>query len=306
MLTSLCREYYQFMLCQGVLGGLMNGLVYTPAVSIIGHYFHRRRAIAMAIASSGSSLGGVIFPIMLTRMLYHTSIGFGWSVRVVGFMVIGLALTASLTIAPRIAPRHGTLLLPRAFKNPSYSFQVAEMFFVFLGFMTPMFYLPTYSRQHGMGRDISFYTLAILNGTSLFGRLLSGHFAPFLGRFNLLIFSSAVASILVFSWIRIKSSAAIIVFAALYGFPSGAIVALMPTALALVAPEPNQIGTYIGMALGFYSIASLVGTPITGALISHYGGYDQAFIFSGVVLIFGAFLLTCARFCFAKKGEIAV
>lgn len=77
MLTSLCTEYYQFLLCQGILGGLMNGLVYTPAISIIGHYFHRRRALAMGIASSRSSLGGVLFPIMLDRMLFHTSIGFG-------------------------------------------------------------------------------------------------------------------------------------------------------------------------------------------------------------------------------------
>lgn len=175
------------------------------------------------------------------------------------------------------------------------------MFFVTLGLMTPLFYLPSYAQDHGMSRDLSFYTLAILNATSLFGRLLSGHFAHTLGRFNLLIFSSVIASILVFCWMRITSTAAIIVFSALYGFPSGSIVALMPVALALVAPEPGQIGTYIGMALGFYGIAALVGTPITGALISHYGGYEQAMIFSGVVLLVGASLLLFARYAFAKN-----
>jgi MFS family permease len=284
----------------------MNGLVYTPAISIIGQYFHRRRALAMGIASSGSSLGGVIFPVMLDRMLYHNSIGFGWSVRVVGFLVLALAMVASLTIVPRVAPRHGPLFLHRAFTRPAYSFQVAGMFFVNLGLMTPMFYLPTYSRTQGMGRDLSFYTLAILNATSLFGRVLSGHYAPHVGRFNLLIFSSVVAAVLVFCWMRIKSNAAILVFSALYGLPSGSIVALMPTTLALVAPEPNQIGTYIGMALGVYSIAALIGTPITGTLISHYHGYDQAIIFSGVMLIAGAFILVWARFAFAKKSEWAV
>lgn len=28
MMTSLCKEYYQFMLCQGVLGGIAMGMVY--------------------------------------------------------------------------------------------------------------------------------------------------------------------------------------------------------------------------------------------------------------------------------------
>lgn len=121
MLTSLCDEYYQFMLCQGVLGGIMNGLVYAPEVSVIGQYFHRRRALAMGIASSGSSLGGVIFPIMLTRLLYHTSVGFGWSVRIVGFMVLGLALVASFTIVPRMTPHRGPLFLHNAFNNAAYS-----------------------------------------------------------------------------------------------------------------------------------------------------------------------------------------
>ncbi|KAI9827424.1 MAG: hypothetical protein M1819_006965 [Sarea resinae] len=306
MLTSLCKEYYQYLLCQGILAGITNGLVYTPAVSIIGQYFHRRRALAMGIASTGSSLGGVIFPVMLIRMLFHTSIGFGWSVRVVGFLVLGLVLVAALTVIPRIAPRHGPLILYRAFEDPAYSFQVAGLSFVFLGLMTPMFYLPSYSRQHGMSQDLSFYTLAILNATSLFGRLLSGYFAQGLGRFNLVIFSSAVAAILCFCLMRINTSAAIIVFAALYGLPSGSIVAMLPTVVALVTPEPNQIGTYIGMALGVASIAGLVGTPITGALISHYGGYDQALIFSGVVMIFGASLILRARFSFAKPGEIFV
>lgn len=65
----------------------------------------------------------------------------------------------------------------------------------------------------------------------------------------------------------------------------------MPTALAMVTPEPSKIGTYIGMAFGIYGIASLVGTSVTGALISHYGGYGQAFIFSAVVILSGALLV---------------
>ena len=85
MLTS----YYQFILAQGDLG-LSNGLTYSPTVTAFNQYmyFFQKRPIAMEIASSGSSLAGVIFPIALSRMFNKSTLGFGWSVRVVGFLML--------------------------------------------------------------------------------------------------------------------------------------------------------------------------------------------------------------------------
>jgi MFS family permease len=36
MTSSLCTEYYQFILAQGVLGGITCGMIFTPVVSTIG------------------------------------------------------------------------------------------------------------------------------------------------------------------------------------------------------------------------------------------------------------------------------
>ena len=36
----------------------------------------------MGLAIAGSSIGGVVFPIALSRMLNNPKLGFGWSVRV--------------------------------------------------------------------------------------------------------------------------------------------------------------------------------------------------------------------------------
>ena len=306
MLTSICKEYYQFLLCQGILGGVTIGLLYTPAVAIIGHYFHARRPLAMAIASSGSSLGGIIFPVMLTRLLFHTNLGFGWTVRIIGFLILGMALIAGVTIVPRFPVRKGTYLLPGAFKNPTYSIQVVGVFFVCWGLMIPFFYLPTYAEDHGLSQDLSFYTICILNSGSLIGRLTTGYAAQSLGRFNILTFSSTVCGLLVLCWIAMDSTASIIVFAVLYGFFSGSIVALLPLTAAATVPHPSFIGTYIGMAFGIYSISGLTGPPIVGALVSRYGSYDQAFGFSGATLLFGAILVFFARCTLTKNGGWAV
>lgn len=301
MLTSICKKYWQFILAQGVLGGLANGLAYAPAIAVIGQYFHKRRALAMGIASSGSSLGGVIFPVMLNRIIYHTSLGFGWAVRIVGFLVLGLCLTACVTVVPRLPPRKGRYFLLHAFKEPVYSIQVAGMFFVWWGIFTPFFFLPSYSEAKGLDLDLSIYTLAMVNSGSLVGRLMSGFAAPHLGRFNLLVMGNCFCGILVFCWLRVVSTAAICVFAVLYGIFSGFVIALFPTTIAEVCSHPTEIGSYVGMALGLYGLAGLTGTPITGAMVARYKGYDEAIIFSGSMITAGTLLTFCARCLFAKS-----
>lgn len=59
MMTSICSQYWQFLLAQGVCTGLgMSGLI-TPCVAVVPPYFSSKRALAMGIAATGSSLGQV-------------------------------------------------------------------------------------------------------------------------------------------------------------------------------------------------------------------------------------------------------
>ena len=57
MMTSLSREYYHFILAQGVLGGTACGMIFTPVVSCVGQYFTTRRAWAMGVVVSGAAVG---------------------------------------------------------------------------------------------------------------------------------------------------------------------------------------------------------------------------------------------------------
>ena len=41
---------------------LATGALYQPSISVISHYFEKRRSFAMGIATSGAALGGVIYP----------------------------------------------------------------------------------------------------------------------------------------------------------------------------------------------------------------------------------------------------
>jgi len=302
LLTSICKEYYQFMLCQGILGGLSSGLVYSPGIAVTGHYFHRKRPLVMGIAASGSALAGILVPIIIDQLLNHTTLGFGWTQRVVGFIILGFCLVASICIRPGVPPRKGQYLIPSAFKNPAFSFQVVGLFFILWGLFQPFFYLPSYAQLHGASVSLSFYLIAMLNAGSFVGRLAAGGFSVALGQFNVVVICCTACSILIFCWLRIESNAGLIIFAILYGVFSGGIIGTMISTLAQVAPHPSQIGTYIGMSFGVLAIAALTGTPITGAMISKYGGYEQAIIFSGVVALVGSAFMVCARVAYAPKA----
>lgn len=77
MVTSLCKEYYQFMLCQGILGGLGIGMLYVchlllysatfqldccttsfyPSLASVSTHFEKYRGTAVGVASAGSGIG---------------------------------------------------------------------------------------------------------------------------------------------------------------------------------------------------------------------------------------------------------
>lgn len=86
MMMSLCDKYWQLILAQGICCGLGGGALFITATSVLPSYFSKKRALAMGISASGSSLGGVMYPIVFTYV--QPVLGFGWAVRIIGFIAI--------------------------------------------------------------------------------------------------------------------------------------------------------------------------------------------------------------------------
>lgn len=79
MLTSLCQEYYQVILCQRIILGFSCGLIFAPALTVVGHYLFKKRAMA------GSPIGGIIYPVILKNLIDNPNVGFLWAQRACGF-----------------------------------------------------------------------------------------------------------------------------------------------------------------------------------------------------------------------------
>lgn len=146
-----------------------------------------------------------------------------------------------------------------------------------------------------MGTQLAFYLTSILNGASLFGRLTGGVVADKVGRFNMLCVMALVTGMLCLVWQVCKSNAAMIVFAAFYGFFSGAIVSLMSACFAQVPKDPRNIGTYMGMGMFLVAFAALAGPPMNGALVAAHHSFTQASIMSGVLILAGGMMVLVVK-----------
>ncbi|KAI9765532.1 MAG: hypothetical protein M1840_007358 [Geoglossum simile] len=301
MATSLCTKYNQFILAQGILGGMAISMIFAPAISIPGQYFSRRRAFASGIASGGAPVGGVLFPIVLNRLLGYPNLGFGWSVRVVGFIMLVLLTGASILLTEFAPRRKGQFFIPSAFKNPAYVMINVASIMAVLGLFTPIFYIGSYSVQHGTSLQFASYQISILNCMSFFGRIILGYVADKIGRYNMMSITMASTGILTFCWTSTSSVVSITVFAALFGFFSGAVTSLYPPCIAQVTQSTSDIGTYVGMGMATVSLSALAGTPINGVLVHTHHNYNQAAAFSGAALMAGACITAAARYTIKRE-----
>ncbi|KAH8650996.1 major facilitator superfamily domain-containing protein [Xylariales sp. PMI_506] len=300
MMTSLCHEYWQLMLAQGVLTGFSSGLLIFPAMTSVSQYFSKKRAAAMGLVVAGSSIGAVVFPLALSKMLNSSSLGFGWTVRISAFIMLPILGFSCAAISARLPPRTSTFFIWSAFRNTSFILLILAVFCIFIGMITPLFYLPTYAIEKGMDATLASYLVAVLNGASTFGRIIPGILADRVGRLNMLFAAALATGIIVLCWTTVTNTAGLVVYAVFFGFSSGAIVSGSSTAFTICPEDPRDIGTYMGMGMAIGSIATLIGPPSDGALLTRYGGFLQVSIFSGVMSLVGALFILATKATTAK------
>jgi len=181
--------------------------------------------------------------------------------------------------------------------EPPFALLVFGSFFIFFGIFLPFNFVILQAQAEGMSLNLSSYLLAILNAASIFGRTIPGYLGDRFGRFNVMILTTFFSAIIVLAlWLPSHSNAPIIVFAAFYGFASGAFVSMAPACIAQIS-DIREIGTRSGTMFAIVSIAALCGNPIGGALLAgEDGDFSHLQIFTGVVMMVGAVGFVASRY----------
>ena len=209
-----------------------------------------------------------MYPIMLRRLFQL--VGFAWATRISAFLCLVACGIACLTVSYRPNKHTSSWFSPKSFSDTRYLLLIVACAFISLGtsctsftlnpkltlcactgLFIPNFYIVSYSIDHNISSDVSFYVLSILNAGGVVGRILPPFLSDKFGRFNMLVpcvFLTGLSTLTL--WMFARSLPLIAIYAVTYGFFSGAFNALIMPCIAQVS-DIGEIGTRIGM---LYSI----------------------------------------------------
>ncbi len=181
-MTSLSTKYWHLFLAQGILTGLGNGLVFCPTISVASTYFSKKKSLALGLVASGTATGGLVFPVIVQQLL--PKIGFPWTVRVIGFVMLAIMAVALTFTKPRLPPRKsGPLVEWAAFTELPYAlFSIGQccvsqesgltlishigMFLILLGLYFAFYYVGPYNSTCAACTNLRTSRLAPLAATS--------------------------------------------------------------------------------------------------------------------------------------------
>ncbi|RFU74392.1 hypothetical protein TARUN_7853 [Trichoderma arundinaceum] len=296
-MTSLCTSYWQIFLAQAVCLGIGNGFTFCPALAILSQYFKKYRAFAVGLSAAGAAVGGLVYPVLINWLIFHDNFGFPWTLRIMGFIMLATYTPCLIWFKPHLPPRKtGQWTDKSAFTDVPFLFFSLSMFLNFWGLYFAFFYLGTFSRDK-IGTKEPINLLMVLNGVGIIGRILPTIVADkWCGMLNMLIPMSFSASLLVYCWAAVTSTAGLYAFAIVYGLIAAALQALFPAVATTMTPDPSRTGTRVGMILGFVSFSTLTGPAICGAIIEKQNGsYLGAQMFAASCILLGALMALAAR-----------
>ncbi|KAK0191342.1 major facilitator superfamily domain-containing protein [Armillaria mellea] len=294
-LVAECTQYWHFLLCQGFTIGLSCGMVFGPSVGIVGHWFRRRRGIAIGLMSTGASVGGTVFPI-ITRELID-AVGFPWTMRIIGcILILGLGI-ANLTMKRRLPPvkASGGILNLKAFKSTPYTIWCLSGFVAMLGLYTVLTYIGVSAAAYGISPDVAFYLVSIVNASSGVGRIVAGICVDRYGALNYFGPITVIAGVVTYAWPFARSLSSMIVVAVIYGFTSGAFISSAVNPIYDFG-EISDVGRRTGMAFSIASLGAVAGPPISGAINTATRSFEAMGYYAGSAIMLAVALLYVARY----------
>lgn len=249
---------------------------------MVSHYFVRWRPIAFAIASSGECVFAVIFSPFF-KWLIDT---YSWrgALLIIGGLQLNLCVCGALmrplkkTTRPAQDTKDSlegdatTLLAKRRtffqcflMRKPEFFLYILFAIFSAAGFFIPPLFLVPFASSLGMDKYWPAMILSVLASADLAGRLICGWIANMrlVRNLQLLTMVATLLGVVLLLLPISQNYWAILVFASLYGFLFGCVVAIHVTAIVdIVTLECFDSG--LGLFMLLRSIGGFTGPPAAG------------------------------------------
>ncbi|KAK6461822.1 monocarboxylate permease [Scheffersomyces coipomensis] len=327
--TAESRTLYQFILSFSILTALGTSVCMSPLIGVLSHWFLKKRAMACSIATIGGLVGASCFSILLQQL--YTKVGYKWAIRVLAFICLFCMGIAVLLVKERAKEKksvsdqeaHGdinsqisdvftqgnvlktslnflkgaldfTILKDSRFVLLTLAVWLAELIS-----MSSLTYLSSYALNFGLSNSNAYLLITIVNVCGIPSRLVSGILADKYGRFNVMIGTSVLTTIVIFGlWLPAKGSVGLLfAFAALFGISTSAVISLIPACTGQICSS-NNFGKVYGTLYFLLGFLTMLGMYFASLVISHGTliNYRNFVLYEGALAVSSGIIWTLARY----------
>lgn len=328
VLTAQSTALWHFILSYSILTAVGTSMGMVPLIGSLSHWFLKKRGVACSIGTIGGLIGGAVFPIMLQTL--YTQVGFQWAVRILA-LICCICMSISIFLVKERVDKTSTADFELTndetdqfveladisstrnqenILNSCYKFLhncldlslVKDSRFVFLTLavagaelisLTTLTFITSYALNVGVSNSQAYLLITVINVTGIPSRLISGYLADKYGRFNVMIVTSAMTTIVIFAlWLPAKSDVStLFAFAALFGVSTSAVISLIPACTGQIC-SVDKFGKVYGTLYFFLCFLTILGMLIASLVINRgtYIDYRNFILYQGS-LSFGSVLL---------------
>lgn len=308
--ASLSSSLVELYISYGVVAGLGMGMVYVIGITTATRWFHRRRGIASAIATSGVVIATLVAPPVASILidLYGWQTAYRLLTGCVVLVVVGVAIvirdnpeTAGVDTGTEFegsqvpASDEAEAETEATIRSVIGTRAFWALFFTWITTTLPIFtvlvYLVTYSTDVGMPRGAGVLGIALMGGFALPGRLLSGVLGDRVGRTRFFVFLSVGLGIGIWTLAFIRNPIVLFVFASGYGLLYGGVGSLYAPIMADFFGR-DKVTTFFGISAFAFGIAAFVGPFLAGLSFEHFASYNPFFFGGGALSLLGGVVLS--------------
>jgi MFS family permease len=300
------EERWQLYLAYAVfgVGFAASGLV--PVTTVVTRWFHARRAVALSVASTGLSVGGILITPIAKRLIDEYGLGDVTPWLGLAFFV-GIAPVAWFLIRPEPAQHgwspDGVVLDPIAAVDPPAGVPFAEAVRSrFYRAVTYGYVLVLGAQVGGIQQLVKLvegrtdartaeFAITALAATSVVARLVGGRVVQHVPMARFTIIVSLIQTVALCSLAFATSTPVIFASIILFGTSIGNILMLQPLLVAErfgVADYPRIFGRS-----QFVTVVGVAGGPLVlGALYDVAGSYRLAYVVAACLCAIGAWIIS--------------
>jgi MFS family permease len=299
-MAGFSTQIWHLYLTQGFIFGIGASCIYVAIMGVAPQWFTKRRGLALGIIASGSGIGGIIIPFIMTPI--NSSLGHGWTYRILGFVCLACDAVACLTVKERNPPavrnrkKLSQIIDFSVLKDVKFVlFCIASNIGLF-GYFVPYFFLPSYATYLGLSDSHGSALIAVSSACNFVGRVITGFMADRFGKINTNLLFTIITSIsCLLIWTFAFSYGSLMAFATVFGLTSGSYFALIsPITAYILGMERFPSGLSLLLVTNVIpvfgsNIASAIESGVSSAPFFSYK------MFAGVAYLVAAIFLTILK-----------